>query len=104
MRIAWALGVLVTGLVVAHGVANLAGGGSFEAQSARTVYGSVQVVSGVAIRAGLWLSARSHLGSIALVAAGVLAISAAMPWFIIFTVPVGLGLMGLAHSRRPRAA
>ncbi len=104
MRLAWGLGVLVTGLVVAHGIANLAGGGSFDTPSDRVVYGSVQVVAGGLIAAGLWLSERSHRGGMALVAGGVLAVSAVMPWFVVFTIPVGLGLIGLAHSRRPRVA
>lgn len=100
MRVAWSLGIVATGLIFAHGVANLAGGGSFDSQTDRAVYGSVQIVAGIFIAVGLWFSARSHRGSIALVAAGVVAISMAMPWFVIFTIPVGLGLIGLAHSRR----
>jgi hypothetical protein len=100
MRIAWSFGIVVTGLIFAHGIANLLGGGSFDSQADRTAYGSVQIVGGFFIATGLWVSARLHRGSMALVTAGVIAISAVMPWFVIFTIPVGLGLIGLAHSRR----
>lgn len=100
MRVAWSVGIVLTGLIFAHGIVNLLGGGSFDSQADRTAYGSVQIVGGILIAAGLWVSARLHWGSMVLVAAGVIAISAAMPWFVIFTAPVGLGLIGLAHSRR----
>lgn len=100
MRIAWSCGIVVTALIFAHGIANLLGGGSFDSQADRTAYGSVQIVGGIFIAIGLWVSARLHRGSMAFVAAGVIAISAVMPWFVIFTIPVGLGLIGLAHSRQ----
>jgi len=104
MRVAWSVGILVTVLIVVHGIANLAGGGSFDSGTDRVLYGSVQVIAGGFIAAGLWFSDRSRRGSITLVAAGVIAISAVMPWFIIFTIPVGLGLVALANSRRRIAA
>ena len=103
MRIAWALGTLAVILVIAHGSANLAGGGSFDDDTDRMIYGAVQVIAGALMAGGLVVSARSRLWGIVLVAAGALAISAAMPWFIIFTVPVGAGLVALANSRRRRA-
>ena len=104
MRLAWLAGIAVTSLIVTHGAANLAGGGSFDSDTDRIIYGAVQVAAGLLIAAGLWLSARSRRGSITLVAAGVVAISIIMPWFIIFTIPVGLGLIALAYSRRPVGA
>ena len=104
VRVAWPLGLVTTGLIIAHGIVNLAGGGSFDSASDRTIYGSVQVIAGVLIASGLWLSARSRWSSIALVAAGVVAIAVLMPWFISFTLPAGLGLAALAHSRRRVAA
>jgi hypothetical protein len=99
MRVAWRAGIAVTGLVFAHGVANLAGGGSFDSDTDRVVYGLVQVVAALLIAAGLWLSARSRRRSVALIAAGVVAISIVMYWAMIFTIPVGLGLIALAYSR-----
>lgn len=88
-------------LVIGHGVANLAGGGSFDSASDRVVYGAVQVLAGLAIAAGLWLSAGSRVPAVALVAAGAIAISAIMPWFVVFTVPMGLLLCALAYRGRP---
>ena len=104
IRVAWILGIVVTGLIIAHGTANLAGGGAFDSQGARIIYGLVQVVAGALIAAGLWTSARSRRRAIMLVAAGVIAISLVMPWFIIFTIPVGVGLIALAYSRKPAIA
>ena len=86
-------------MVLAHGVGNLLGGGSFDSDTARIIYGLVQVVAGLLIAVGLWFSTRSRGRSVALVAAGVIAISVVMPWFIIFTIPVGLGLIALVYSR-----
>ena len=100
MRVAWVLGTLAVILVIAHGFANLAGGGSFDDDTDRMIYGGVQVIAGALMAGGLVVSARSRLWGVALVAAGILVISAAMPWFIIFTVPVGAGLAALANSRR----
>ncbi len=100
MRVAWALGIVLVALVVVHGLANLAGGGSFDDETDRMVYGAVQVLAGASIATGLVISARSRGASIGLVGAGVIAISAVMPWFILFTVPVGLGLVALVNSRR----
>ena len=99
MRIAWWAGIAVTGLIFAHAIGNLAGGGSFDSQSGRLLYGLGQIVAASLIAAELWLSARTRRGSVALVAAGVAVISILMPWFIIFTIPVGLGLILLAYSR-----
>ena len=104
MRIAWWAGIAVTGLVLAHGVGNLLGGGSFDSDTDRIIYGMVQVVAGLFIAAGLWLSAGARRRSVGLVAAGVIAISIVMPWFIIFTIPVGLGLIALVYSRSRVAA
>jgi hypothetical protein len=99
LRVAWWAGIAVTGLIFAHGVGNLLGGGSFDSDPDRVVYGLVQVIAGLLIAAGLRFSARARRRGAGMVAAGVIAISILMPWFIIFTIPVGLGLIALAYSR-----
>ncbi len=104
MRVAWWAGIAVTGLVFAHGVANLAGGGSIDSTTERIIYGMVQIVAATLIATGLLLSAQAPRRSVALIAAGVVAISIVMYWFVIFTIPVGLGLIALAYSRGRAAA
>ncbi len=98
-RIAWWAGIAVTALIFVHGAANLAGGGSFDSQAGRLQYGLGQIVAASLIAGGLWLSSRTRRRSVGLVAAGVVVISILMPWFIIFTIPVGFGLIAVAYAR-----
>jgi hypothetical protein len=82
-----------------HGFAVLAGGGSYDSGLARAGYGLAQLVLAAGVGSGLLVSPhRQRLGML-LVAGSIAALSALWYWFLIVTIPVGLGLVWLAYLR-----
>jgi len=100
LQLAFYVGVAIAVLLVAHGLLTVAGGGSgFSSTAVRTAYGLLQAAAGTAIAAGLVISARARRAGPLLVAAGVVTMSALWPWFVIVTIPVGVGLVAVAYLR-----
>ena len=100
LRWAYLLGTAATLALVVHGALTVAGGGSgWSSAAERVAVGALQVVAGAAMAIGLALSKRApRLGPV-LVAIGVVAISALWYWFVIVTIPVGVGLIAIAYLR-----
>lgn len=100
MRVALAVALLVAVYLAVHGLLVLAGGGSgYEPTGERAGYGLAQVVIAAGIATGLLVSSRRQRVGMVLVAGSVAALSVLWYWFIVITIPVGLGLVSLAYLR-----
>ncbi len=100
LRLAFYVGVAIAVLLVLHGLLTVAGGGSgFSSTAVRAAYGLLQAAAGTTIAVGLLISARARRAGPLLVAAGFVTLSALWPWFVIVTIPVGVGLGAVAYLR-----
>ena len=100
MRIALAAASLVVVYLAIHGLLVLAGGGSgYDSAAERAGYGLGQVAIATGIVAGLLISSRRQRTGMILIAGSVAALSVLWYWFLVVTIPVGLGLVWLAYLR-----
>lgn len=92
-------GAVVIALVPAvMGATVLAGNGDLSS-SERAVFGSLSMVVGVLMAAGLMLSRSSPRVGLGLVILGAVGIAILWFWAFFITIPIGLGLIWLAHRR-----
>ena len=100
MRVALAAASLVVVYLAIHGLLVIAGGGSgYDSTAERAGYGLAQVVIAAGIATGLLVSSRRQRTGMILIAGAVAALSVLWYWFIVVTIPVGLGLVWLAYHR-----
>ena len=100
MRFALAAGLLVALYLAIHGLLVSAGAGSgYDSTAEQVGYGLAQVLVGAGIAAGLLVSSRRQRAGMILVAGSVAALSVLWYWFIVVTIPVGLGLVWVAYLR-----
>ena len=105
MGLAFLIGMATTLILVVHGIFTVAGGGSgWSSDTERIVFGMLQVLAGSSMTAGLLLSSRTPRIGLTLVAAGVAGIAVLWYWFLIVTIPAGLGLIAVAYARGRVAA
>lgn len=81
----------------------LFGGGDFDSEAVRVVYGAGGVSAGVAILAGLLISSRTPWLSAGLVAGGAIAMAVLWFWFFYALVPLTLLVVAFAIARARRA-
>ena len=94
------LGALTFALVpVALGAGVIAGGGDWDSTTERTVFGTLWMVAGSAMAAGLLVSKPSPRAGLVLVAIGALSIALLWFWAPFITIPIGGALIWLARQR-----
>ena len=108
MRLATIGALVLTVVLAAHGLAVIVGGGSYDSSSDRMVYGIGQVIIAAGIAGGLLVSPQRQWSGVVLVVVSIAALSVLLYWFLIVTIPIGVGLAWLAYLRgrgeRPRSA
>lgn len=97
-------GLVLAGIAAALLIVIGGGGAIFNAwedgdDEGWVVGGIISVISGLAIIAGLLISRRSPTVGVGLVAAGAISIAVLWHWLLVFTVPIGIGLVAIAYFR-----
>jgi hypothetical protein len=98
-RTAFLFGIVVALFPVVLGISVIGDEGEWDSNTDRAIWGTLWLATGALIVAGLLLSRRTYGGGMALVAIGVVGFCLSTFWMAFITLPVGLGLLILAHLR-----
>jgi len=103
-RLGLLVGLALAAFPVIFGINVISGSGDWDSAIQRILWGGVWIVTGIAIITGLLITPRHYGAGMALIIVGVIGFGISTFWMAFVTVPVGLGILALAHWRGRHAS